>query len=78
MFHRTDTLLGDGNDSLNLQYVVGDQVTYDGGAGYDSLSKAVPGPINTLHQTGWEVINGRRVLTTWFNYNDAVLTKATF
>jgi len=58
-------MLGDGNDSLDLAYVVGDEVTYDGGAGYDNLSTQVPGPINHLHQTGWEVINRRRVFIDW-------------
>lgn len=50
---------GRGNDLLDLQYLRGDQVTLGGGAGYDSLSKSIPGPINQLIQTNWEVINGK-------------------
>jgi hypothetical protein len=65
-------LLGDGNDSLDMQYSVADVLTLDGGAGYDSLSTAVPGPVNQQITTNWEMINGRRVF--WTNFGDDLTT----
>lgn len=51
--------LGDGDDRLDLQYLVADVLTLDGGAGYDNLNTSVPGPVNQQVTRGWEVINGR-------------------
>lgn len=70
-------MLGDGNDTLDAQYLRADVLTLNGGAGYDSLSKSVNGPVNQLVQTNWEVINGVRQWNFYYtNLNNATLIKA--
>jgi hypothetical protein len=71
-------LLGEGNDSLNMQYSVADVLTVDGGGGYDSLTTSVPGPVNQLTRTGWEVINGRIQPIYRYPISDIVFAQASF
>lgn len=62
--------MGDGDDTLDMQYSVADVLTLDGGAGYDRLSTAAPGPVNQQITTGWEVINGRLQFYYWWDFNN--------
>lgn len=43
-----------GDDKLDIQYLNCDQLTLDGGAGYDSFSSSVPGHSNGSTVTGFE------------------------
>jgi hypothetical protein len=51
-------VMGDGNDVLDLDYVGGDEVVLDGGAGFDSLKQRnnAPRRLTTLRHLEW--ING--------------------
>jgi hypothetical protein len=70
-------MLGDGNDTLDATYLRADVLSLNGGAGYDSLSKSVNGPVNQLVQTNWEVINGVRQWNFYVNkLNNVTLIKA--
>jgi hypothetical protein len=51
-------VMGDGNDVLDLDYVGGDEVVLDGGAGFDSLKQRnnAPRRLTSLRHLEW--ING--------------------
>ena len=50
--------MGDGDDRLDMQYVGGDQLVLNGGAGFDSLNRWNNAPANDVVFSNWEKING--------------------
>jgi hypothetical protein len=53
--------MGDGNDSLSIDYLWGDKFSFQGGGGVDHLAKTANVFGHSLDQSGWEYINGRPV-----------------
>lgn len=50
--------MGDGDDTLNLEYVGADQMILDGGAGSDSVNRWNNAYVRDLALQNWETING--------------------
>lgn len=66
--------LGDGNDSLSIDYLWGNQFGFQGDGGVDRLTKTANVWGHSLDQAGWEYVNGRPV---WLN-GIGILSSRTF
>ncbi len=60
--HEATVLMGAGDDYLTLGHVNADILTLNGDGGGDWLRKTQPLAVDHLFETGWEWINGKRVL----------------